>query len=168
MNQERIKNAIAFASNVAVVVTAIVILISFARGYRPTPRLSLQGGLRKGAAFPQLPAIDFSKSQKTLLVAMDSKCDYCNESLPFFKNLAENIRARSNDARVIALFQSEESKRYVEQNQLNMDVVFGVDFKALNLSAIPAIILIDNNGTILDLWFGKPSKNSEEQIIKGL
>jgi hypothetical protein len=37
--------------------------------------------------------------------------------------------------------------------------------RILQTSFIPALILIDNSGTILDFWIGKPSKEIEEQII---
>lgn len=69
---------------------------------------------------------------------------------------------------MVAVFQSNEepAKRYVRENQLKADAVFGVDFKALSFSTIPAIILIDNRGTIIDFWLGKPSNSIEEQIIK--
>ena len=170
MNQGKLKSFIEVASNIAVVVVAIVVLASFARSYlRATPRVVLQGGLLKGSQFPQLPGVDFRKSQKTLLVAVDSKCDSCKESLPFFKNLAGSIRGRS-DARMIAVFPSaeEEAKRYAQQNQLNVDTIFGLDFKMLNLRAIPAMILIDNNGTVIDFWLGKPSEYTEKQIVNSL
>ena len=171
MNQAKVKNFIEVASNVAVVVVALVVVISFIRGYiSPSPSVRLQGGLQKGIQFPQVMGIDFSKSQRTLLVALDPNCESCVESLPFFKSLADKLYNKSNEAKMIALFESSEepTKRYILENQLKADAVFGADFKALNLSAIPAIILIDNQGTIIDFWLGKPSNSIEEQIIKQL
>lgn len=169
MNRAKVKNFIEVASNVAVVIAALVVLISFVRGYiSPTPQVKLQGGLQKGAQFPQVMGIDFSKSQRTLLVALDPNCESCVESLPFFKSLADKLYSKSNEAKMVAVFESSEepAKRYVRESQLKADAVFGADFKALNLSAIPAIILIDNRGTIIDFWLGKPSNIIEEQIIK--
>ncbi len=171
MNQLKLKNSIEVASNIAVVVVALVFLVSFARSsFLPMPQhLVLQSGLQKGSQFPQLPGVDFSRSQKTLLVAMDSKCDSCKESLPFLKNLAGSFSGRS-DARMIAVFPSaeEEAKRYARQNQLNMDTIFGLDFKMLHLKAIPAMILIDSSGTVIDFWLGKPSEDTEKQIVNSL
>jgi len=169
MNKAKVKNFIEVASNVAVVIVAIVVLISFVRSYiSPAPQVKLQGGLQKGTQFPQVMGVDFSKSQRTLLVALDPNCESCVESLPFFKSLADKLYSKSNDAKMVAVFQSsdEMAKRYVRENQLKADAVFGADFKALSLSAIPAIILIDNRGTIIDFWLGKPSNSIEEQIIK--
>ena len=171
MNQAKIKNFIEVASNVAVVVVALVVVISFIRGYiSPSPPVRLQGGLQKGTQFPQVMGIDFSKSQRTLLVALDPNCESCVESLPFFKSLADKLYSKSNEAKMVAVFESSEepTKRYVRENQLKADAVFGVDFKALNLNAIPAIILIDNRGTVIDFWLGKPSNSIEDQIIKQL
>ncbi|MGA9770231.1 MAG: hypothetical protein WBV94_14415 [Blastocatellia bacterium] len=171
MNQAKVKNFIEVASNVAVVVVALVVVISFIRGYiSPSPAVRLQGGLQKGTQFPQVIGIDFSKSQRTLLVALDPNCESCVESFPFFKSLADKLYSKSNEAKMVVMFESSEetTKRYVRENQLKADAVFGTDFKAFNLSAIPAIILINNQGTIIDFWLGKPSNSIEEQIIRQL
>ena len=158
-------------ANVAVVVAALVVLVSFARNYfLPTPRVVLQGGLQKGLQLPLIPGIDFSRSETTLLVALDPGCDYCSESLPFLKNLADKIRGGMDGVHMVTVFQSrdESARRYLQQNQLNVDAVLGVDFKKLNLGAIPAIILSDKNGTVLDFWVGKPSAETEAQIARYL
>jgi hypothetical protein len=66
MNQARLKNFIEVASNVAVVVTALIVVGSFARSYfRPIPRVALQGGLQRGAQLLQFPGLDFSRSTNT-------------------------------------------------------------------------------------------------------
>lgn len=171
MNQVRVKSFIEVASNVAVVVTALIVVGSFAQSFfRPRPRVMLQGGLQKVAQLPQLPGVDFSKSQKTLLVAMDASCDSCRESLPFLNNLEEKLRGEPSGARLITVFQGgeEQATRYAEQSRLNVDTVFGIDFKLLDLNALPSIILVDGKGTVLDFWIGKPSKDTEEQILKYL
>lgn len=171
IDQVRVKSFIEVASNVAVVVAAMVVVGSFARSYfRPKPQIMLQGGLQKGAQLPQFPGLDFSKSRKTLLVAMDASCDSCRESLPFFSTLVEKLRVKPSDARLITIFQGgdEQTRRYAEQSRLNVDTVFGVDFKQLALSALPSVILVDSTGTVLDFWLGIPSKDTEEQILKHL
>ena len=172
MNQIKAKNAIEVASNIVVVLVGVIVLGGIVRNYLlATPaHLVLQNGLKRGARFPPLPGVDLSRSPKTLLVAMDPKCDSCNESLLFFKELAETIRGRYNDVRMIALFSSGEADatRYAQQSQLNVDTIFGIDFKRLNLSGIPAMILIDNNGTVVNFWLGKLSKETETQIISSL
>jgi hypothetical protein len=99
---------------------------------------------------------------------MDANCDSCRESVPFFTMLVDKLRGKPGDARLIAMFQGgeEQTRRYAEQSRLNTDTIFGVDFKLLDLSALPSIILIDSTGTVLDFWIGKPSKDTEQQILR--
>jgi hypothetical protein len=71
---------------------------------------------------------------------------------------------------MIAVFPSSESdaKQYTQESHLNVDTIFGVDLKPLHLSAIPAMILIDNEGIVIDFWIGKPSEDTQKQIMKSL
>lgn len=168
MNQAKLKNYIEVATNLAVLVLCCVVLASLAwRYFASSPRVLIQSGFQKGAEFPRLPGVDYSSSPKTLLIAMDSTCSSCSENIPFYKQLAEKQRDPINSTRVFAIFQhtDEQAKQYMLQNHLNLNSVSGVDFKALNLPVIPAVILISRDGEILDFWLGRPSKETEEQIL---
>jgi thioredoxin-related protein len=171
MNQEKLKSYLEITTNVAVLLVALVILGTLAwRYFTPKPEIRLQSGLQKGAVFPELPSINYNISSKTLLIALSSKCDYCSEGLPFYKELARVQQENSNSSRVIAIFSDtkDEVKQYVQGNGLDLETVSGIDFKAVNLIATPSIILVDNAGRIIDFWIGKPSKDVEQQIIKVL
>lgn len=171
MNQAKAKSFLETASNIAVIVVALVIVGSLARSYfRSAPRVLLERGLHKGAQLPSLPGIDFSKSQRTLLVALDPNCNSCSESLPLLQSLVNKLHLSNSNARMITLFQGvdEQTKRYAEASRLNVESIFGVDFNLLELSALPSVILVDAAGTILDFWIGKPSGDTAEQMFKYL
>ncbi len=171
MDQAKLKHYLEIATNIAVLLVAVVVLGTFAWKYfTPKPQIQLQVGLQKGTTFAQLPGIDYSKAPKTLLIALSSKCDHCSESLPFYKQITFEQRKNINASHIVAIFPESQSEveQFAGQEELNLDTVAGVDFYALNLVATPTVILIDNSGKIIDFWIGKLSKNVEQEIIKAI
>lgn len=149
---------------------ALIILGSLSWRYLAIRPLRIEEGLQKGKAFPTLPGVDYSMSNLTLLIAMSSKCEFCQESVPFYNQLAESIHNNGCAIRVIACFQDFESdvNLFVGKAQLDVETISGVDFRLLKLPGTPAMILVDSNGTILDFWVGKLSKDTEQQITDAL
>jgi hypothetical protein len=100
---------------------------------------------------------------------MNIECHFCTESISFYNKLAEpqqGVKA----ARIIAIFPNEEGevKKYAQYNRLQLETISGVNFKALNISGTPTMILVDDSGKVVDFWIGKLSKDNEHQIIKTL
>lgn len=66
------------------------------------------------------------------------------------------------------VFSEEESsvRDYIQKEQLTLEVVSNMDFKALNLATTPSIVLVDSNGSIVDFWIGKLLTEAMQQIIR--
>lgn len=98
---------------------------------------------------------------------MSATCHYCKESLPFYKQLADAQQQSGRATHIVAIFPNSENdiKQYVQENQLHLETIAGVNFKALNISSTPTMLLVDRDGKILDFWVGKLSKNDEQQVI---
>jgi thioredoxin-related protein len=167
----KIRSGLEVATNIAVLLVSVIVLGSFAWNYfSPTPTVLLQTGLQKGAAFAQVPGVDYKTAPQTLIIAMSADCDYCSQSIPFYKQLAELENQRSKGIPIIALFPDGDSqmKQYLQEHQFTVKAISKVDFKALNVAATPTTVLVDSNGKILDFWVGKPSKDFEQQITKAV
>ena len=93
MKSSNLKSYLEVTTNIVVLLVALVVLGNFAWTHltkQPNrPEVRAEGGLRKGSAFSLIPTVDYTKSAQTLVIALSSRCDHCNESLPFFKNLLE-------------------------------------------------------------------------------
>jgi predicted transcriptional regulator len=151
---------------VALTVLSIIAVFFFVR--ESSPKLSL--GLEKGKTFAQLSNIDYSKSDQTLLIALNSTCSYCQESLPLYRRVTSN-RVRTDKAlRVVGLFpnDAEEVVKYIQQNQLIIDTVAGVDFNALHISGTPTMILVDHNGVVKEFRNGKLSDRETDEFLRFL
>ena len=168
MKDLKLKSYLEVGTNVAVLLVALLVLGNFAWvHFAEKPALGIQAGLRKGDAFPIIPGVAYDKSSQTLVLAMSSKCEHCNESIPFFRQLLEANLEKSDGTRIVAVFpeRPEEVWRYISEQQLSVNTIPGINFKALNLPGTPSAVLISNEGKVLNFWIGKPSKDAEKEML---
>jgi thiol-disulfide isomerase/thioredoxin len=121
-------------------------------------------GLQKGQVLTSLPSVPVDKFSRTLLIAVNAKCGYCQESVPFYKQLSE--LAPANRSLVVAMFPNsdDEAQQFLADYKLDMRRASSVDLGALGIFATPTVILIDKDGTVRDFWVGVLSKDQEQQI----
>ncbi|HVF55789.1 MAG TPA: hypothetical protein VM934_06540 [Pyrinomonadaceae bacterium] len=169
MNQARWKNRLEVATNMAVLFVAVIVLATFVRSYLGShPKPQLEAGFQKGQPFARVPGINYNSASQTLLIAMSTKCRYCNESVPFYKQLAEAQRASGKATHIVAVFPNAEGevKQYLQQNNLNLETITDIDLKALNINGTPSAVLIDSSGKVSDFWIGKLPQDIQQRVIK--
>jgi|SRR6266853_6227999 len=169
MEKSKVKPYLEASTNVAVLTLVLVVLTVLAWGYFVNKqRPAFQNGLQKGQSLTQLSNLDYSSAPQTLLIIMNTHCSFCAESMSFYKQLVKAQHENGNLSHIVAVFPNPESevKEYLQQNQLQIDTIPNVDFRLLNVSGTPTIILTDNKGKILDFWIGKLPEETELQIIK--
>lgn len=171
MNLEKLKRRVEVASNVAVVLVGMVFLMTLASAYfsRLAPE-TLKAGLGRGQKFSDLPRVDYKNSENTLLLFLNTKCEFCRASLPFYRRLIEAQRARGGDTHIVSVFPNpdEEAAQYLRQNQLPVDVVANANFDDLSLTGTPTMVLLDRSGAVKDFWVGKIPEKEEAQVINSL
>lgn len=168
MNQVKFKSYLEMATNVAVLLVALVVLGNFVWiHFAKKPQPHLEGGLRRGEAFPILSEVPYDKSSQTLLLALSSKCEHCSESIPFFKQLLETNAANGDSTQIIAVFPetADEVMRYVSEQQLRVQTISSINLQTLKLLGTPSAVLISSEGKILNFWIGSPSKDAEKEIL---
>jgi hypothetical protein len=122
MQEDRLKSYLETATNIMVLAVSILVLGILAWSYlRPTPKTKFQSGLQIGQRFAPLSGIEFRDYPQTLLVALNSKCTYCSESIPFYKQII-NLQYANRFTRIVALSSETEDiiKPYLLNNQINM------------------------------------------------
>ncbi|OLE55485.1 MAG: hypothetical protein AUG51_03235 [Acidobacteria bacterium 13_1_20CM_3_53_8] len=170
MQESKIRAYLETATNIAVLAVSILILSLLAVSFfSKGSKTEFNSGLQKGKQFAQLPAVDYSASRQTLVIALSSKCGYCRESLPFYKQVAES-QGNNKITRILAL--SPETKQvadqFLEQNQLSLEAIPSVELNAYSIDATPTIILLDSKGIIIDFWVGKLPERVEQQILDAI
>jgi hypothetical protein len=130
-----------------------------------TPRL--KAGFEKGQHLAPIPGISYGKAPRTLLIALNTNCGFCTESVPFYNRLAEAQRVGNSLIRIVAVFPNSEKEvqQYPHLHGLALSSKAAVDLRSLNVVGTPTMLLLDQNGNIVDFWLGKPTEAVQNQIM---
>lgn len=171
MNLEKLKTTVETVSNVALILVSVVFLAMLASAYISKPGAEqLKTGLQRGQKFADFPHVDYQNSENTLLLFLNTECEYCRTSFPFYQQLIEARRLRGGNTRIVSVFpnSSEEAAQYMKRNQLPVEVVASVNFNEINLTGTPTMVLLDRAGVVKDFWVGKIPEKEEAQVINSL
>lgn len=128
--------------------------------------------VEKGEQFDQLKAVVPAGTKRALVVALSPTCHFCNESMPFYKQLIDQRNQKSSPVKVIAAVpaeqaKAEESKKFAEAGT-QPDNMVHMDFSSIKVPGTPTILLVDNSGKVLDVWVGKQDEKGEKDILEVL
>jgi len=117
----------------------------------------------------QINDVDFSRTSRTLVVAIQEGCHYCSESLPFYKAVTSRLQGRK-DIRTLVVMPNDlgESKAYLARAQVIATEVRQLPLPNIKVSGTPTLLLVDRKGIIRSLWIGKLSSHGEQEVIKAL
>jgi len=111
--------------------------------------------------------MDWHGNQRTLVLALSTRCHFCTQSAPFFKRLV--AAAGSNVRVVVAMPQSAEvARRYLRRVGLNVGEVREVSLGAIGISGTPTLLLLDNAGVVTSSWVGMLAPEGEDQVLLAL
>jgi len=113
--------------------------------------------------------IDRTKNQQTLLLVLQQGCRFCEESMPFYHRLIDEL-ANQTKTHIIALLphSNDENKRYLKDETLEIADVRQVSPLTLGVQGTPELLLLDDTGTIIEQWKGKLPPNQENDVISRL
>jgi thiol-disulfide isomerase/thioredoxin len=173
MTQSRVRHYLEVMTSGAVILgAAVIICIGLWSHFRAAakPQMAVSVGLRTGALLTGPPNTNYGGVQRTLIIAMNTRCGYCQASIPIYKQLAGLQNTGAASVRVVAAFQNDEDevKEFLRQNHLNMETSSSVDFGQLRVTGTPTLILVNAKGEVRDFWIGKLSQDQEQQVIRGL
>jgi thioredoxin-related protein len=157
-------------TNLCVISFTLVFLgtlaVNAVRSYDSNQPPKVREGLHVGAEISNLN-IDLPSKQKTLLIALSTECGFCSDSIPFVEKLN---RLDHPAASIITLFPEDKVSvaSFLQEKQIQIDARSSVDFRTLGLQGTPAYILVDDQGKVIDLWFGKLSQKEQEDLLKGI
>ena len=170
-----IKSYLEVATNVAVLLVAIAVLVSLGYSFyqsRTTTRTRTQSEtvLRKGAVLDQVRGVDFQTAPKTLLLLLNTDCRYCAESSDFYNILATSSTVVDGKTNIIALFPNGENqiREYQQQQRLSFRALSSPEFSLLRRTGTPTLILTNPNRQIIDFWIGKLSSEAEQEVRNAL
>lgn len=160
-------------ANAVIVVTGIIAIPVFARTL--WPRADAQTALRteayvKGDTLPKPFPVDFSKSDRTLLLVLDSRCTYCTDSVPFYRTLVEQRAIHPARARLVAVgFESAATlTSYLNEHAVRVDDVAHVTPDILRGTGTPSLLLVDRHGRVEAFWVGLLQADKQAEVLRSI
>jgi thiol-disulfide isomerase/thioredoxin len=167
-------------ANVAIVITSVILCSVLVRKYfvsatkqdapveavasKPealsaSRRPSIQAGTKIS-----LPGIDWSKSTRTVVLALSTTCHFCSESAPFYQKLQQQ---KPNGVRLVAVFAQpvEASRDYLNKLGVSVSDVVQSSLGSVGVSGTPTLLLVDNEGSVTGSWVGKLSESEAAIVI---
>lgn len=170
MDRSKLRSTLETSTNIALLLLAVAALSTFAINLLKSSEPPISHGLERGQVFGGIPKVDYRSNPQTLLIALNTGCGHCRDSLPFYRSLVE-LNQQSNGVRhIVAIFPNGKAEvdEYVKENHLNIESVSGVDLSHLRVSGTPTMILVNSNGEVMDFWVGKLDDSVTDKVIRSL
>ncbi len=176
------KLPLAAAANLALILAAIAVVADrivdlYPRLHTPTtlpptkrsPTRS-RTPFRPGVRAPELKGVDYSHSDRTLVLFLSTNCKFCKSGAPFYKDLAEQVSKTKGSRKVVAAFPqpTEEIMTSKDFRGLGCDIVGLAPFEAMGVTGTPTILLVARDGTVVNTWVGAPSEVTRQIITRAI
>ncbi|MBI4910610.1 MAG: hypothetical protein HY820_43760 [Acidobacteria bacterium] len=157
----KVQRTLEILVNVAILVTAGLVIATLAGGYRNT------GGMASNPHEGTKLAIeghDWSAVRSTVVLVLDTKCRHCAEGTPFYRRLAEAARREKAGLLAILPQAPADGKKYLSELAVNVNQVRQEDLVKLGFRGTPTILVVDRKGVVKRAWSGVPA--SQDQALK--
>jgi len=153
----KISSRVEFTANILIIVVALIFGAVLVQRYLVTSNAPVQRAEIKPTVgtVVKLSDMDWSKQHKTLILALQTTCHFCNESAPFYKRLIEDVKDKN--IKLVAAFPSqvEESAAHLKELGLTGLEVKQLPLSDLQTSGTPTLILTNEKGEVTNYWVGK-------------
>lgn len=115
-----------------------------------------------------LENVNWKENKKTLVLYISVNCRYCTESSPFYQRLVEENS--SNRVPIIAVLPQavEDAKAYLKAHNVNIVQVYNSSLEFIGVRATPTLMLVDENGIVIESWRGKLTEDKEAEVLSKL
>lgn len=153
-------------ANLAIIVVAIVLLGVMIQRYWGTSEDLPKDEIKVGTTFG-LTGVNWAENKQTLVLVLQENCRFCNESSPFYKKLVEKNQT-SKTTKLVAVFSSpiEKAKAHLKEQGVEIAVVRQANSGMLGINGTPTLVLVDEQGKVVDSWVGKLLPAEEEQVLQ--
>ena len=159
------------ATNLAIIAAAVLLGIVVAKKYVfttvATPAIPAAAAPIVPGTNISLPGVEWSRSRKTMIVALNEQCRFCTESAPFYKRLIEKANG-NKDLQVIAVLPQDpaNARRYLDSLGVAFNDIKFSELRKIGISATPTLLLLDDRGAITASWVGALTVDQENEVLR--
>jgi hypothetical protein len=117
----------------------------------------------------KVAGVDFRSAEQTLVLVVRKGCRFCDESMPFYKQLGDDIAIKKTTRLVIAAPDDEVvSREELAKQAVRVDQVVKVKGGELKVRGTPTAILVDRGGTVRQVLVGRLDETKQRDLIAAL
>lgn len=123
-----------------------------------------------GSLLPNPTGYEWKTHDQTLVLALKKNCPYCENSMPFYRQLLELKQAKRISAHIISMFSDplDEAKNVMNIQNMAVDVIGGIQLSNYKISGTPTVILVDKQGRVVKSWVGQLHEDVEKEVVSTL
>jgi peroxiredoxin len=115
-----------------------------------------------------LASVDWSKSDRNLVLVLSTTCGFCSQSAPFYKELVPDAEQRGIQVIAVLPQALSESRSYLDGLGVDVQNILQSPLDSVKAKATPTLLIVDKTGTINKAWVGKLESQREKQVIASL
>jgi hypothetical protein len=152
-------------ANVTVIVVALAVGLVVLRGRVAGPRMPRSVAV--GDRLAQVPGIEWSRHRRTLVLALNSGCHFCQDSVPFYQKLAQAERPEGDDLEIVAVLPNgpEAVQQLMRDDGLTIRSIPAVPLEKLGIFGFPTLLLVDREGRVERSWVGLLTPRQELEVL---
>jgi len=114
---------------------------------------------------------NWSSAPMTLVLAVNSRCHFCEDSLALYRKLCA-LRGSSQQRRYKVVAVSEEPSQslagFLRNRGVDVDLVLSVPMSRLHIRGTPTVLIADSAGVARSVFVGKLSEDREEALVRAV
>jgi len=117
----------------------------------------------------KVAGVDFNAANQTLLLVVRKGCRFCEESMPFYKQLGDD-RAIAKTTKLVIAAPDEEnvSRDELAKQGVRVDQIVKVKGGQLKVRGTPTAILVDRKGTVREVLIGRLDETKQRELVAAL
>jgi hypothetical protein len=177
MAETKSRSTLDTIANIAIILVCVIASVVLVNNFLASRRQPQGAGQRppeveKGEQLAALKNVVPAGTDRALVVALQPQCGYCNESMPFYNKLIDERNKKGSNVKVIAVVGQEAAKAEEQQKMteagVQPDALLALDFQSIKVPGTPTLLLVDNQGKVLEKWVGKVQPGDEDDVLATL
>jgi hypothetical protein len=112
----------------------------------------------------KLPGADWQSAPMSVLLEISSKCRFCNESMPFYRQLTAARQARKVPVIVACRDAVDVMRKHLDDQQVAVDKVLHSRLEEFGMGT-PTVYIVDSKGLVKRVFIGKLDPAGEKQLL---
>jgi peroxiredoxin len=130
-------------------------------------------GVRSAQSAPSAPTltpIDFARADQTLLLVVRDGCQFCENNMAFYRDLASALKGNETAVQLVAVTPTapQTTHAYLGRYGVEIPLVSQSTFDQLKISGTPTLILTNRDGIVSNVWVGQLSDSRQAEVLRAL